>query len=171
MKTKSSRKILFLDIDGVLNIVAVRRSELEGVVNSVRYHGDWVLKEKVQMLNWLMNYHPDLEIVISSAWRIHTTEEQIFETLRLAGFNHPNPIIGSTPSCSFNHPLRRSIEILDWMDDNDFWPSPNHKFVILDDSKDAGGFDFEQYFVKLSGVVGLTESACEIIDKILLEKS
>jgi hypothetical protein len=121
MRKKHYKKIVFLDIDGVLNSVA-----------SVIYHHGKKDANKllcpiaVSNLKYLLKKNPDARICISSTWRkvlgIYGT------TVVLKKHGIPKgKIIGCTPITFSSR--NRAGEILEWLEDHDV-----EKFVILDDN-------------------------------------
>lgn len=133
-------KILFLDIDGVLNseeYFAKFERTPRVVVPQFRdnEHKEMLLDpEAVARLNKIMEAVPETNIIISSAWRAHCNREQIKLYLALRGFQFENRIIGQTryrPGIS----CARKDEIIEWLLDN---LGKFESFVILDDIGDMG---------------------------------
>jgi len=122
-------KILFLDIDGVLN-------------NDGQ---DWTIERSwtihdpsVALLNRLLDEIPDLNIVISSTWRVKDRgQEATVNHLVKHGFKHASRVIGSTPDFgdTTNAWFRRGEECLEWIElhNND---CVVEMFAFLDDQKD-----------------------------------
>lgn len=106
-------KILFLDVDGVLN--TYRTKERVGSWRGL----DPVLVSR--LINWLVE-NSEVKVVLSSTWR---TTENLTEALRSAGVSW----IGETPLVG----LRRGQEIDLWLKHN---PGVTH-FAILDDISDV----------------------------------
>lgn len=126
--------ILFLDFDGVLHPL----DREEGVLTHL------------PRFERVMRDHPDIDLVVSSAWR----EEHSLEALR--AFFTPDVggrIIGSTPIFEFlDHSYVRQAEITAWLreheregtqwialDDSDWLFAPNCPNLILVDAET--GFD------------------------------
>lgn len=78
-------KIIFLDIDGVLNHTAFR-----GACNMLGtpYH-DKVDPSNLVILKDLLKHHPDIKFVISSSWRRCSKVEEIEEVFENSGFKLP----------------------------------------------------------------------------------
>lgn len=134
-------KILFLDVDGVLNshqsatFWHSRRNQAEWENNMYR---DWpgTLKEYLAMefcpialsnVEELIRREPDLKIVVSSTWRLGETVEtlrKIFSPSKLIA----DAIIDKTASFS----RMRGNEIQRWLDEH---PEVT-RYVILDDDSD-----------------------------------
>lgn len=126
-----NKKIIFLDIDGVLRTY---KSDLEWSrkINEPVYHGTNRLfsKELVDNLNEVI-YLTGAKIVITSNWRIYLSLEELQKIFRDRGVI--GEVIGKT---GLGHlkpgspiPLgNRGLEISDWLDRN-----PIRKYVIIDD--------------------------------------
>lgn len=119
-------KVLFLDIDGVLNWIdtADRVGPFIGIC-----------PERVARFNKIVEAHPDLKIVISSTWR-HGIRGHIedFEALKtfLASRGVKGEIIDHTPM-HFGH-RGRGNEIREWLEDCEVGLE---SFVILDDDTEC----------------------------------
>jgi hypothetical protein len=125
-------KVLFLDMDGVLNN---QQAFLRDRPKGLRY---WA-PENVAVFKNMMKRLPDVKIVISSAWRINVSVPQFNQMLKAIGVK--NKVIGITPAGLPNQDVddgiiiahaRRGHEIAAWLKEN---PQVK-KFVILDDSDD-----------------------------------
>ena len=78
-------KIIFLDIDGVLNHTAFR-----GACNMLgTYFHDKVDPSNLVILKDLLKYHPDIKFVISSSWRRYNKVEDISKVFENSGFKLP----------------------------------------------------------------------------------
>lgn len=78
-------KIIFLDIDGVLNHTAFR-----GACNMLgTYFHDKVDPSNLVILKDLLKYHPDIKFVISSSWRRCSNVEKISKVFENSGFKLP----------------------------------------------------------------------------------
>jgi hypothetical protein len=136
-------KILFLDIDGVLNraLVGALRVEPECVAN----------------LNALLARVPSAVIVISSTWRQAWPLPTIALDLAAAGFAHSHAIIGATP-VRYDRPRAEEIKL--WLAQ-----VPRvERFAIVDDYGDAEIMD---HFVRTDPKVGLTAADVERVVEIL----
>lgn len=125
-------KVLFMDIDGVLNsdlyLLGLQSDQLRNPEN----HIDPSLVER---MNRLLQ-ETGAKVVISSAWR----EEFHIRVLRsiLVGRGFTGDIVGSTPSrrvVGRPGPGPRGEEIQAWLDENG---SSVDSFAIVDDSMDMG---------------------------------
>lgn len=144
-------KILFLDIDGVLNssqwFKALYRTTGKGGL--IR---DFCPLASSNLLSILQEV-PDLSIVISSSWRRRNTLEQLREILSEYHVA-PERVIGVTPI--LNTP--RGLEIQAWLDEH---PEVT-QFVIVDDSADME--HLLPHLVRTQWIMGLMiDKAREII--------
>lgn len=141
-------KIIFLDIDGVLNTDRSIKN---------RVNNDQIDFEEEALIN-LMNVinQTDAYIVISSTWRIHKADNGFLwsELIRnLKSVNIEDRIIDITPVLDTN--LRTQIrwqEIKKWLDDNK--EKQISKFVIIDDEWSMEIYN--DHFIKCYGYKGLT---------------
>jgi len=123
-------KILFLDIDGVLN----------NEKQNWDIEGNWTISDSsVGILNRLLDEIPDLKIVLSSTWRIASRgQEATFKHLtEKHGFKHASRVIGSTPDFGYRNDawFLRGEECLEWM--NLYHEGEEiEAWAILDDQKD-----------------------------------
>jgi hypothetical protein len=127
-------KVIFLDIDGVLNSAETMK---EGI------HLD---NKKVVLLNNIIK-ETGAKVVISSSWRIGSTVKEIQKQLRLAGLRKYPNIIGFTPNPKTGF---RGDDIERWLQDN----KEVTQYVIVDDGSDF--FDYQKdYLVQTEWEVGL----------------
>jgi hypothetical protein len=135
---KKMRKIIFLDIDGVIAVPTPENVEW-GLVG-----------EKQNILRWILE-KTDAEIVLSSSWRMNTVDETK-EYMTSQGFLFSDKIIGVTIraySCikeKVHLSIPRGVEINQWIDthihsDNGKnWErkklGKDYTYVILDDDSD-----------------------------------
>lgn len=105
-------RILFLDIDGVLN----SSTFFQKMIDEGKHHTNETLDpEAVRILNTIVS-KTGCKIVISSSWRLCNTQQEITDTLwrfGLRGFK--NDIIGMTPDISL---FDRRGEIMAWIHDH-----------------------------------------------------
>lgn len=125
-------KVLFLDIDGVLNSEAT----------TVHWNGfTGVDKElSTRLLNWLEGR--GIDVVLSSTWRRH---DDMLDGLREAGLAW----IGRTPFLN----TIRGMEIKSWLEDHKGFEN----YAILDDSDDMLSEQMSR-FVQTDYRVGLQDS-------------
>ncbi|AHK11202.1 hypothetical protein S14_93 [Shewanella sp. phage 1/4] len=158
-------KIIFLDIDGVLN---------NGIDSDTHYdasYGEYFLYSLkcVARLNRLISA-TGASIVVSSTWRLGLTLKEIRVLLNNMGIFAP--VVGVTDDLS-RYPCCRGNEIYKWIEDNeellkyDYYY--NYKsYIILDDDTDMLLWQ-KNNFVNTDGQVGLTaedvKKAIEILNK------
>lgn len=143
-------KVLFLDIDGVLNSVkfmqkVVRRSLIADETT--------IDKAACELLQSFIAKHSDLVVVISSSWRQFHSLDQLKEILQGYGIDS-SKIVGQTPVIPNTI---RGEEIKSWLR-TQFLKSnfPVTSIVILDDDTDMG--PVMDYLVHTNVEEGLTES-------------
>lgn len=134
-------KVIFLDVDGVLNTHQfIQRNGFTAV--------DDVLVDIVVGIVKAT----DAKIVLSSSWRLDEKDKQIiFETFRQKNIE----IIDCTPWLSTCRWVPRCEEIQDWLDKN-----PVDKFAIIDDEPDA---KIEGSFFRTDENRGITVQIAEAV--------
>lgn len=128
-------KVLFLDIDGVLNN-ATDFFELKSIGHPINHKCEVMNRGLVCLLSDIIT-KTDAKIVISSTWREMMALDQIYEILLSHDFQHGRDcIIGATPShrrgMSDNPKWHRGREIAEYLENNEV-----EKFLIIDDNGDA----------------------------------
>jgi hypothetical protein len=148
-------KIIFLDIDGVLN-------SHKTFDNSKRKQKDYVWKEtddidpdNVAQLNRILNI-TNAFIVISSSWRNGRSVE-LLKTIAQKVRIDSTRIIDKTPTLTRD----RGDEIKLWLKKN----RQVKKFVILDDDSDMGSL--KKHLVQTDPSIGLSEQIADIVIKKL----
>lgn len=133
-------KVLFLDVDGVLN-------SREYDAKCAMTGGDLMApspKLVVRLLGILQDV-PELKIVLTSSWRRDPT------------ITWPFPVYDVTPRCQpedGRHPTRAD-EIRAWIDSMQQGKDLIEEFAILDDEPDAG-LGYHDHFVQTDPRTGLT---------------
>jgi hypothetical protein len=181
-------KVIFLDIDGVLNHqnwYQYRYENIDMKLVSNEYPKYEFDPKSVECLNWITDA-TGAKIVVSSTWRLGRTVEELQGLLKSVGVT--GEVIDKTPS--FGPPTRydgsdgkpgyripRGCEIEYWLDQQDFqrinWSIAVQKeyakkskvsnYVILDDDSDMLYGQKEHYF-KTPQLSGLSvEIAKEVI--------
>jgi hypothetical protein len=140
-------KVLFLDIDGVLNCAS---SFVNAKTRNVLDSG------MIKQINHVV-LQTGCSIVISSTWRLLFELEELKQVLRDAGLIAR--IIGVTPRLG-----RRDNEIISWMADN---PEVTHFAVIDDDTFDLTGV--ATCLVATKFETGTTAEHAEMLIKMLNE--
>lgn len=159
---KDKNKIIFLDIDGVLN----SRKSMEfckepdpGKKSIQMYMPHPIHLDNLQNIIWSTG----AKVVISSSWRIGCTSVRMWNTLFVALGYVDIDVIGVTPSLNGSGDTRGD-EIQAWLDKNKEMSmisymsthcKPVESFVILDDDSDMK--HLIDRLVQMDGMVGLTE--------------
>jgi len=170
-------KVLFLDIDGVLNseehfynnhIARTEAAHKDGddKYNDINYI--WPLghlsEDLINYLNMIVEM-TGCHIVISSTWRIGNTPEQIGKYLKVKGFLYASRIIDCTGQDSKN---ARGGEIQNWLDEH---PEVTQYVILDDDSADIiGDYTTKKHpknFVHTDFMWGLQDVDVEQAIKIL----
>jgi len=128
-------KILFLDIDGVLNSEALFRrrppdARLE--MNEDKWWAEMLDPDAIQRLNRILA-ETGAKVVVSSTWRFALGPDDLQRILGSRGF--VGEIIGATPRRLTKRGDRRGDEIAAWLSDA---ACDVEAFVILDDDSDMG---------------------------------
>lgn len=150
-------KIIFLDIDGVLNSLD-GLMEIYTKIGSSRYCDDFPKEKHVKLLNKITN-ETDAKIVVSSTWRRLHHHLSLVYILFLCGVE--GDVIDVTPWLGKN----RGFEIQKWLDDTD---ENIESFVILDD--DADMEHLMDYLVQTSPECGLIEKDADKAISVLMDK-
>ena len=165
MESKTWKKILFLDIDGVLASYDYLLS-LKGFID----------KKKVALLNMLKPY--DVEVVISSSWGYN---EDTVKQLTACGLELP--IIGGTEHF-YSDWMCRGNEIAKWLVDTfdeynvytgkaSQYSGKDYEYVILDDDEDMLMCQKDN-FIHVDRYTALTEEninkAIDILERKNLKK-
>jgi hypothetical protein len=149
-------KIIFLDIDGVMNCAKYAKYLYRSGHPGLRMRR--FPPTAIRALNWLLE-DESIKIVISSTWRKYWDIEDLRKHFEKQGASTSNRIIGYTP-VFYNKP--RGDEIEAWINSHSV-----SNFVILDDDSDMG--NVKSNFVKTSNRYGLTmkhaRKAKEILNK------
>ena len=148
-----STKIIFLDIDGVLNSqlfytsgrASERRIKIENDIDPV----------SVGFLNTLIK-DTGAKVVVSSTWRLGRTIQELQSILEHNGF--VGEVIGKTDSLRGEHCLRGN-EILKWIKDNEAIIGCSYSdytnYVIIDDDSDMLYWQRNNLFLT-DGYCGIT---------------
>ena len=140
-------KLIFLDIDGVLNYELYwssgerQHERLKELPENAPKGAHDICEKKVELLNTLIE-KTDTKVVISSSWRHNRTVEQLQEVLDYRGFR--GDIIDKTPSLFFgnkdySYSVPRGCEIKAWLELNKSILNTKIrkvKYVIFDDDSD-----------------------------------
>lgn len=122
-------KIIFLDIDGVLNSASFMKRRQRVIDKNGPDRFRWWLEmldeEAIQLLNQAVEA-TGAKIVVSSTWRILNDVPTLTKLLKTRGF--VGEVIDITPRLPFD---QRGDEIALWLKQN-----PVDDFVIIDDDSD-----------------------------------
>ncbi len=160
-KTQKTMKIIFLDFDGVLNSGPFIWSADKDDGRTIGH----IDPKAVQLLNNLIKT-TGAKVVVSSAWRILHTDEELQGFLNHHGFI--GEIIGSTPrhtTLADGSYGVRGDQIQEWLTMCD---KEVESFVIFDDDSDMS--HLKHKFVQTKFMIGLTEEHIEAAIEILNEK-
>lgn len=166
-------KIIFLDIDGVLNSNEVYEDwhlrtgkngwggffpeDEKATDDNVKWGRPLVenLKKIVEAT--------EAKIVICSTWRKHFTVEKFKEMFLVYGWDAP--VVDKTPTAGYRI---RGMEVKKWIDS---FPTKLFSYVILDDYNDFM-VDQQPYYVETNPEVGLSDSdadkAISILNKTIV---
>ncbi len=177
-------KVIFLDIDGVLNSNIYFRSyeyaeaRATAQMGDDRNYGDdyklMIDDAAVALLNEVIE-RTKAKIVLSSSWRLHFDLNEMQDMLNRSGFE--GKLIGRTPrgmeidpEIAGSPPMRmgvhyaRGYEIQQWL----VQTKHKDKFVILDDTNDF--VHLTPYLVRTDPNVGLVQEDVEKLVKMLGEE-
>ena len=148
-------KIIFLDIDGVLNHEKFYKERFEKRYEegAIAHPYSEIDPESVKNLNTLIE-ETGAKVVISSTWR-HSGLDYCVDVLNFHGFK--GEVIDITPSSRCNMCVRGN-EILEWIKKNEKLIGPYYNFtdyVILDDDSDMLYWQ-KNNFLLIDRFVGLT---------------
>lgn len=168
------RKIIFLDIDGVLATPEYLKD------------GQWALNPEKQKLFAQVLAETNADIVLSSSWRQNTLEETKTH-MDNEGFLFTDKLVGITirayqwmeRGTGIHLSIPRGVEIKQWIDANIHsdngknWNrqklGKDYTYVILDDEGDML-LEHEDNFVKTDSEIGLTENDIQKAILILTNK-
>ena len=157
-------RLIFLDIDGVLNCQLFYDEQLDG-----SYVEQNICKKRVGWLNDLCK-DTGAKIVISSTWRMGRTIDEMRDILNEVGATFE--IIGMTPILR-NEGCVRGNEIQQWIEKNDSitgLPYYDYSdYVIIDDDSDMLLWQKDNFF-QTDSYSGLTPNTCYKIQKFFHKK-
>jgi hypothetical protein len=145
-------KIIFLDIDGVLNSTKWFSEKKKLPPDSSRY--DFMLEmldpKAITIFKRILK-ETGATVVLSSSWRGDEENESLLK-------EHVCDIIDITPRCCTGI---RGVEIYKWIQDHIKWDEKNKlNYVILDDDSDMLLWQKDNFF-NVDGRIGLTEKIAE----------
>lgn len=156
-------KVLFLDIDGVLNSNGYFK---QVGLNREPYPLGHLDPKAIAHLNRVVST-TGCKVVISSTWRRSNEPAAIAKYLTQKGFKHAESIISKTPvldspitDSKLVKAVERGVEIAAWLSLNKV-----ERFAIVDDDADMA--HLKKHLVKTDFMDGLTsEKADEIINRL-----
>ena len=158
-KRRPSKKILFLDFDGVM--VTDRYQEQLTATNSPLRDEYGAKFDPVCMENLChIIYRTDVRIVVTSTWKMNLGLEGLQQMWDARGL--PGMVVGVTPDIN---PTHRGDEIQAWLDDN-----PNAvRYAIIDDCPILNFFREEQlpFLIKVDERTGLDEDCARRVVELL----
>lgn len=178
--TKTPTKILFLDIDGVLNNDEHMQMLVDTKALSTHAYATdgWfglqispVLRSRLQKV---LDAVPNLRVVVSSSWRFALSTGGLSAVLKLPVHDIT---IKRLPNLKFSESAPRGAEIQAWLDDNA--ASGPFIYAVVDDLAEAAdGYDTAKHrevpglhrkaFVHTDGTKGLTDANVnDIIRKLM----
>jgi HAD domain in Swiss Army Knife RNA repair proteins len=155
-------KVLFLDIDGVLNSSQFNKALIRNVGRKGLLIKEFCPLASSNLLE-ILSEVPDVKIVVSSSWRLHESLEGLRAILWANAGVPEERVIGATPCLQWDDPEKhgRGQEIQAWLDKH---PEVT-KFVILDDSSDMA--HLKPHLVQTNWMHGLMlEEAEEVIRRL-----
>ena len=153
-------RILFLDIDGVLNTPGTyarlqAMSKERKVLDSGYYLFD---KKRVKLLNEL---NSNVHIIISSSWRFIYTVNDVYKMLYYNGYRRKGTLLGMVSRNIVQD--YRGIEIYNCLTSI---KAKDPNYVILDDDSSAMRVH-EDRFIYVNGSIGLMQSHIDKVQKLL----
>lgn len=159
-------KVLFLDIDGVLNSW---QSVYWEIRTGVRKKQESLCPICMSNLDEVLDGVEDLKIVISSTWRKSFTMDELKKCLTEQGFKNADRIIGHTPfkakDLKFSEYGPRWGEIKEWLDEH---PEVT-EYAILDDhgiAEKPGDYEHIKNFIQTDQRVGLDWHKADELRKV-----
>lgn len=166
-------RVLFLDIDGVLNSATYYRSLADGRNDGLHmkpFDVSQLDPTAVSRLERVVTT-TNCEIVISSAWRIAMSLGQIARDLRAAGLRKGSErIIDKTPVVFEKY--SRGKEIALWLAEHRMRPHISSRPIvhaIVDDDFDAGLGENNKRFVRTRFEDGLLDEHADKLIELLME--
>lgn len=167
-RSTPKKHFLFLDVDGVLNIIS-------NSYTTSKFRDGLLEPHLVSRLNYLCektsvsacDNASVLEIVISSSWR--RDMEALKDELKKAGFQHFDKIVGATTTNS--NITSRGAQIWDWLKKQYGSPILGIEFdlsIVDDDVHDIADSYPEQYVHEVNPSIGITD---EIVNKIIYKST
>ena len=166
-------KIIFLDIDGVLNSELFYKEKSQDKKckgeSKLQFYGEMIDKRCIELLNSIIK-DTDAQVVISSTWRKGRDISWLQSIFEARGFKYKildkTPVLYFHPDCKTNISVPRGVEIYQWIKNN---PKVS-RYVIIDDDSDMMYWQRENFF-RVDGYCGLTPNLSYRISRYLNEQS
>lgn len=157
-------KIIYLDLDGVLNNTEYYQKK--DLSSHHKEHSHFDIKN-ISALNKIVK-NTDAKVVLSSAWRLIKTVEETNLLFKEVGINAE--VISATESLHYKDTYElapRGLEILKWIRDyHRTLKGGLENYVIIDDEDDILDIQ-EKHFFHINDVVGLTDQNADVIIEFL----
>jgi len=158
-------KIIFLDIDGVLNSDTWEKSK---AFKNGEYPSNSFDPFSVQLLNNIIN-ETQAKVVLTSTWRLKFTLQEMKDIFRRVGIQCQ--LIDFTPDLKKDNDFTlRGNEILKWCKDNrellGTKPLNYTDFIILDDNNDMLLWQ-SKYFFQTDKLCGLSPTVAREVIRML----
>lgn len=170
-------KLIFLDIDGVLNYQLMWEEKRqckrhEELLKGAPDGAHDICEKKVELLNELIK-KTEAKVVITSTWRLSRSVEELQWVLDYKGFE--GEIIDKTPYLTFSnkdydYSVPRGCEIKAWLETNKGILGnkiTKVKYVIFDDDSDMLWWQRNNYFM-VDNYCGLTPNLIYRAERLLL---
>lgn len=157
-------KILFLDVDGVLNSDEYY-NYIRPIRKNLKFPDTKIDPDAVNLLNYIVS-KTGCEIVVSSAWRFGKSINALVSLFHEMGIEKDIFDMTKWDATTLTDVNPRGDEIQEWLDENKDIVT---NYAILDDSY-AMNDEQLPYTVFTDDKVGLTEENAEKIIRILNEK-
>lgn len=154
---KINDPIIFLDMDGVLNMMSTSYSSFSYKTSiSGKNVNDPIEKHLMNRLEFILDRTPNTKIVISSSWKF----ESVIKEMTKMNFKYLTRIIDSTPRCYEG----RGNQIVGWMIENDY--NANNNYIVLEDEiGDVKGIIPDSNIVEVNMDEGLSHN--NVVESVL----
>ena len=151
-------KLLFLDIDGVLNSTqSTHYYWLKNGRRTVFLDETMFCPSACANLSKLCENIPDLRVVLSSTWRIKHSPKYMENILDKFWYVDKIKFVGATPTLYGEH---RGTEILTYLQVDKYLDGKVNNMLILDDDNDMTIFKDTDFFLHVDGNIGFDHYAC-----------
>lgn len=157
-------RIVFLDLDGVMNSGNYFEHRRWDVVTDPKYGNDFreIDPKAIETLNEFYE-ETNAKVVLSSSWRSSAFEDNLLEKCGYKG-----EVIDTTPHLNCRYSVR-GVEILAWLKENTDNYSDFKQYVIFDDDGDMLYWQ-RNHFFQTTFESGLTRSITYRASRFLLSQ-